>query len=93
MSNEYKTNAEYERQEKRNVDSWTSEASNTTDDLFNRILSLRDDINTHLDYYSSYLDDDDYYILGEIVKAVEEFIPAEVQTDYKEKEDGKRNES
>ena len=93
MSIDYNNKAEYERQEKRNADSWTSEASNTTEELFNRILSLRDDINTHLDYYSSYLDDDYYYILGEIVKAVEEFIPVEVQTDYKEKEDGKRNES
>ena len=86
MSTDYKNNAEYETQEQIIKDWWKGEADEFTYNLYKRILSLRDDINTHCDFYSSYLEDDDYYILGEIVKSIEEFIPVEVQTDYKAKE-------
>ena len=84
MSIDYKNNADYERQEARNAESWKVEADNYTHNLYNRVLSLRDSINIHLDIYSHHLEDEDYDILYKIVEAIEEQIPIEIQQDYKE---------
>ena len=85
MSIDYKNNAEYNRQEAKAEQALKQDIDKAVDELYFKLIELRDEITDTLDDYFPGVEEDDLFILSSISEEITHYLPETAFADYRKR--------